>query len=93
MADKCKVITYIVCRRELDLQDTPDKYPDGFHVTFDVVVSAADRPRVEAASLPWEGFTAKGLGSKIVFSNKTEQQQLAAEFGKFIFIVATHGCV
>ncbi|KAK2189330.1 hypothetical protein NP493_109g06044 [Ridgeia piscesae] len=67
-------------KRELDLQDTPDKYPEGFHITFDVVVSAADRPRVEEASLPWEGFTAKGLGSKIVFSNKTEQQQLAAEF-------------
>ena len=64
-----------------------DKYPDSFHITLDVVVSAADRPRVDQASVPWEGFTAKGLGSKIVFSNKKEQQQLAAEFGRFYFIL------
>ena len=73
----------IMSRRELDLQDTLDKYPEGFQVSFDVVVSATDRPRVEQMSLPWEGFTAKGLGSKILFSSKQEQQQLAAEFGTF----------
>ncbi len=68
-------------RSQLDNLDTSDKYQEGFRVTFDVVVSPKDRPRPDM-TFPWESYTGKGVGPKILFSTKEEQQAVMQEFGK-----------
>ena len=35
-------------------------------------------------SPPWENFTGKGIGPKIIFSTKEEQQEVMSEFGEFM---------
>ena len=69
-----------IFRAELDYTDTPDKYQELFCVTLDLVVSPRDRPRPDQSSA-WEGFAAKGLNPKILFTTKEEQQQIMADFG------------
>lgn len=66
-------------RNELDLQDTVDKYPEGFSVMLDIVISPKDRAQEKA---PWENFTGKGLGPRILFSGKDEMERISSEFGK-----------
>ena len=69
------------CRSELDQLDTPEKYPEGFRVTVDVVVSPRDKPP-HGQSFPWEGFSTKGLSPKILFSAREEQMETLEEFGR-----------
>ena len=67
-------------RAELDQLDTPDKYPEGFGVRLDLVVSAKDRPRVDEAP-PWVGFSPHSLTPRLLFTDKLELQKAIAEFG------------
>uniref|UniRef100_A0AAY5EA99 Cyclin-G-associated kinase n=1 Tax=Electrophorus electricus TaxID=8005 RepID=A0AAY5EA99_ELEEL len=65
---------------DLDACDIQEKYPDLFQVNLDVEVEPPDRPSNKTP--PWENFSTKGLNPKILFSNRDEQQEILAKFGK-----------
>ncbi|XP_075037930.1 auxilin isoform X2 [Mixophyes fleayi] len=65
---------------ELDACDSPDKYPQLFHVTLDIEIEATDRPT--DLTPPWENFVSKDPSPSILFSSQQEQQDALAVGGK-----------
>ncbi|XP_041127147.1 putative tyrosine-protein phosphatase auxilin isoform X3 [Polyodon spathula] len=61
---------------ELDACDSPDKYPQLFHVVLEVEVEAADK-QMDLTS-PWEHFPTKDLSPSILFSCHQEHQDALA---------------
>ncbi len=68
-------------RKELDQMDSPDKYPEQFRVTLELAVSPKERP-LQGQNIPWQGFTGKGLGPKILFTTKEEQEEVCRMYGQ-----------
>ncbi|CAH1774732.1 unnamed protein product [Owenia fusiformis] len=67
-------------RFELDHLDTPDKYSEGFCVNLDYIVSSKESKRPDQ-SFPWDNFNVHKLSPKILFNQKDEQHEVAAQFG------------
>ncbi|PVD23615.1 hypothetical protein C0Q70_16888 [Pomacea canaliculata] len=65
---------------ELDHLDTPDKYPELFHVSMDIMVAPVARQATDKR-YPWENFSTEKLGPRILFSSKNELHSVIAEFG------------
>ncbi|XP_018418600.1 PREDICTED: putative tyrosine-protein phosphatase auxilin isoform X2 [Nanorana parkeri] len=61
---------------ELDACDSPDKYPQLFHITLDIEIESTDKPT--DLTPPWENFVAKDINPSILFSSQQEQQEAQA---------------
>ncbi|XP_035279745.1 putative tyrosine-protein phosphatase auxilin isoform X1 [Anguilla anguilla] len=61
---------------ELDACDSPEKYPQLFHVQLDIEVEAADRQK--DLTPPWEQFPSKDINPSILFSCHEEHQSALA---------------
>ncbi|XP_025068326.1 putative tyrosine-protein phosphatase auxilin isoform X2 [Alligator sinensis] len=61
---------------ELDACDSPDKYPQLFHVMLEVEIQSADRQT--ELTPPWENFTTKDINPSILFSSHQEHQDTLA---------------
>ena len=64
-----------------------DKFQEHFRVAVDVAVSAKERPQ-PGTSFPWQGFTGKSIGPKILFTTKEEQEEMLNQYGQFSFCVS-----
>ena len=67
-------------RPELDACDSPDKYPQLFHVILDIEIQSTDRQT--ELTPPWEKFTTKDINPTILFSSHQEHQDTLALAGK-----------
>ncbi|XP_069498079.1 auxilin isoform X1 [Ambystoma mexicanum] len=65
---------------ELDACDSPDKYPQLFHVILDIEIEAADRQT--DLTPPWEHFITKDINPNMLFSSQQEHQDALAVGGK-----------
>ncbi|XP_018418601.1 PREDICTED: putative tyrosine-protein phosphatase auxilin isoform X3 [Nanorana parkeri] len=65
---------------ELDACDSPDKYPQLFHITLDIEIESTDKPT--DLTPPWENFVAKDINPSILFSSQQEQQEAQAVGGR-----------
>ena len=65
--------------------DLTEKFPEGFRVTLDIVVSPKEKPRPDQ-NMPWQNFSNKSLNPKILFANKDEQHQVMEQFGRYSFL-------
>ncbi|XP_063795240.1 putative tyrosine-protein phosphatase auxilin isoform X2 [Pseudophryne corroboree] len=65
---------------ELDACDSPDKYPQLFHVTLDIEIEATDRQT--DLTPPWEHFVSKDPNASILFSSQQEQQEALSVGGR-----------
>ncbi|NXO26201.1 GAK kinase, partial [Cisticola juncidis] len=65
---------------ELDACDSPDKYPQLFHVILDIEIQSADRQT--ELTPPWENFTTKDINPSILFSSHQEHQDTLALAGR-----------
>ncbi|KAL2302003.1 hypothetical protein Nmel_011407 [Mimus melanotis] len=65
---------------ELDACDSPDKYPQLFHVILDIEIQSADRQT--ELTPPWENFTTKDINPSILFSSHQEHQDTLALAGE-----------
>lgn len=74
-----------VFRHELDHLDTPDKYPEGFLVTLDLVVSTREK-QLPPQSCPWNKFNAKASTPRLLFSRKEEFNDTMDELGKLYHV-------
>lgn len=72
--------TLVPFRPELDACDSPDKYPQLFHVILDIEIQSADRQT--ELTPPWENFTTKDINPSILFSSHQEHQDTLALAGK-----------
>ncbi|KAM7388115.1 hypothetical protein PAMP_024316 [Pampus punctatissimus] len=61
---------------ELDACDSPEKYPQLFHVIFDVEVEGVDKQK--DLTPPWEQFPCKDLNPNVLFSCHQEHQDALA---------------
>ncbi|KAJ7411644.1 DnaJ heat shock protein family (Hsp40) member C6 [Pitangus sulphuratus] len=61
---------------ELDACDSPDKYPQLFHVILDIEIQSTDRQT--ELTPPWENFTTKDINPSILFSSHQEHQDTLA---------------
>nr|XP_057929212.1 putative tyrosine-protein phosphatase auxilin isoform X5 [Doryrhamphus excisus] len=61
---------------ELDACDSPDKYPQLFHVILDVEVEGLDKQK--DLTPPWEQFPSKDLSPSVLFSCHQEHQDALA---------------
>ncbi|XP_019730860.1 putative tyrosine-protein phosphatase auxilin isoform X1 [Hippocampus comes] len=61
---------------ELDACDSPDKYPQLFHVILDVEVESLDKQK--DLTPPWEQFPSKDLSPNVLFSCHQEHQDALA---------------
>ncbi|XP_056895322.1 putative tyrosine-protein phosphatase auxilin isoform X2 [Takifugu flavidus] len=61
---------------ELDACDSPDKYPQLFHVILDVEVEGVDKQK--DLTPPWEQFPCKDLSPTVLFSCHKEHQDALA---------------
>ncbi|XP_062279916.1 putative tyrosine-protein phosphatase auxilin isoform X3 [Scomber scombrus] len=61
---------------ELDACDSPEKYPQLFHVIFDVEVEGVDKQK--DLTPPWEQFPCKDLNPTVLFSCHQEHQDALA---------------
>ncbi|XP_065410059.1 auxilin isoform X11 [Chrysemys picta bellii] len=61
---------------ELDACDSPEKYPQLFHVTLEIEIESADRQT--DLTPPWENFTTKDINASILFSSHQEHQDALA---------------
>ncbi|XP_064624452.1 cyclin-G-associated kinase-like isoform X2 [Lineus longissimus] len=68
--------------RDLDQLDTPDKYPEDFTVTLDVIPSPNQRPRTKDQTYPWDNFTPKGLSPKLLFLDREEMNQVISDYSQ-----------
>ena len=82
MAEMAVIFFILLCSQELDQMEPGDKFPEHFRVTLDVAVSAKERPQ-PGASFPWQGFTGKGIGPRILFTTKEEQEEILNQYGNF----------
>ncbi|XP_068095401.1 auxilin isoform X2 [Hyperolius riggenbachi] len=65
---------------ELDACDSPDKYPQLFHIILDIEIESTDRQT--DLTPPWENFNAKDVNPSILFSSQQEQQDTLAAGGR-----------
>nr|XP_020458404.1 putative tyrosine-protein phosphatase auxilin isoform X3 [Monopterus albus] len=61
---------------ELDACDSPEKYPQLFHVILDMVVEGVDKQK--DLTPPWEQFPCKDLSPSVLFSCHQEHQDALA---------------
>ncbi|KAJ8409416.1 hypothetical protein AAFF_G00228170 [Aldrovandia affinis] len=61
---------------ELDACDSPEKYPQLFHVQLDIEVETVDRQK--DLTPPWEQFPSKDLNPSVLFSCHEEHQDTLA---------------
>ncbi|XP_059583896.1 putative tyrosine-protein phosphatase auxilin isoform X3 [Alligator mississippiensis] len=61
---------------ELDACDSPDKYPQLFHVMLEIEIQSADRQT--ELTPPWENFTTKDINPSILFSSHQEHEDTLA---------------
>ncbi|XP_018113715.1 putative tyrosine-protein phosphatase auxilin isoform X1 [Xenopus laevis] len=61
---------------ELDACDSPEKYPQLFHVMLEIEIESKDR-QVDLTP-PWENFLSKDVNPSILFSSHQEQQDAHA---------------
>ncbi|XP_014848182.1 PREDICTED: putative tyrosine-protein phosphatase auxilin isoform X3 [Poecilia mexicana] len=61
---------------ELDACDSPEKYPQLFHVILDVEVEGVDKQK--DLTPPWEQFPCKDLSPSVLFSGHQEHQDALA---------------
>lgn len=66
-------------RPELDACDSPEKYPQLFHVILDVEVEGVDKQK--DLTPPWEQFPCKDLNPNVLFSCHQEHQDALAIAG------------
>uniref|UniRef100_A0A8C9F4U9 Auxilin n=1 Tax=Pavo cristatus TaxID=9049 RepID=A0A8C9F4U9_PAVCR len=64
---------------ELDACDSPDKYPQLFHVILEIEIQSTDRQT--ELTPPWENFTTKDINPTILFSSHQEHQDTLALAG------------
>lgn len=69
----------ILHRPELDACDSPEKYPQLFHVILDVEVEGVDKQK--DLTPPWEQFPCKDLSPNVLFSGHQEYQDALAIAG------------
>lgn len=67
-------------RPELDACDSPEKYPQLFHVILEVEVEGVDKQK--DLTPPWEQFPCKDLSPNVLFSGHQEHQDALAIAGK-----------
>ncbi|XP_008107515.2 putative tyrosine-protein phosphatase auxilin isoform X1 [Anolis carolinensis] len=65
---------------ELDACDSPEKYPQLFHVLLEIEIDSTDRPT--DLTPPWENFTTKDINPSILFSSHQEHQDALAMAGR-----------
>ncbi|XP_075011677.1 auxilin isoform X2 [Calonectris borealis] len=65
---------------ELDACDSPDKYPQLFHVILEIEIQSTDRQT--ELTPPWENFTTKDINPTILFSSHQEHQDTLALAGR-----------
>uniref|UniRef100_A0A3B4G7F7 Auxilin n=1 Tax=Pundamilia nyererei TaxID=303518 RepID=A0A3B4G7F7_9CICH len=65
---------------ELDACDSPEKYPQLFHVILEVEVEGVDKQK--DLTPPWEQFPCKDLSPNVLFSGHQEHQDALAIAGK-----------
>ncbi|XP_048352564.1 putative tyrosine-protein phosphatase auxilin isoform X1 [Sphaerodactylus townsendi] len=65
---------------ELDACDSPEKYPQLFHVMVEIEIESADRQT--DLTPPWENFTTKDINPSILFSSHQEHQDTLAMAGR-----------
>ncbi|XP_060087945.1 putative tyrosine-protein phosphatase auxilin isoform X4 [Heteronotia binoei] len=65
---------------ELDACDSPEKYPQLFHVIVEIEIESADRQT--DLTPPWENFTTKDINPSILFSSHQEQQDTLVMAGR-----------
>uniref|UniRef100_A0A3Q3ELE4 Auxilin n=1 Tax=Labrus bergylta TaxID=56723 RepID=A0A3Q3ELE4_9LABR len=65
---------------ELDACDSPEKYPQLFHVLVDIEVEGTDKQK--DLTPPWEQFPCKDLSPSVLFSCHQEHQDALAIAGK-----------
>lgn len=70
----------LLSKHNLDHLDSVDKYPDGFRINLDYVVSQKEY-KSKAGSQPWDGLSGKGLNPKLLFVDREEQHLIMSEFG------------
>ena len=63
--------------KDLDGLDVAEKYPDCFYVSMDVEVGPNEHPN---SKNPWQGFSSKGLGPRILFTSMEEQNDTLHQF-------------
>lgn len=73
--------TFPMCflRPDLDACDSPEKYPQLFHVILDVEVESVDKQK--DLTPPWEQFPCKDLSPNVLFSCHQEHQDALAIAG------------
>uniref|UniRef100_A0A6I8NFJ2 Auxilin n=1 Tax=Ornithorhynchus anatinus TaxID=9258 RepID=A0A6I8NFJ2_ORNAN len=65
---------------ELDACDSPEKYPQLFHVLLEVEIEPGERQT--DLTPPWENFSAKDVDPGILFSSHREQRDALASGGR-----------
>lgn len=70
----------LIFRPELDACDSPEKYPQLFHIIVEIEVDSTDRQT--DLTPPWENFTTKDINPSILFSSHQEHQDTLALAGK-----------
>uniref|UniRef100_A0A8C5WDN2 Auxilin n=1 Tax=Leptobrachium leishanense TaxID=445787 RepID=A0A8C5WDN2_9ANUR len=65
---------------ELDACDSPEKYPQLFHVALDIEIESTDKQA--DLTPPWENFPSKDISPSILFSSHPEHQDAQAIGGK-----------
>uniref|UniRef100_A0A8D2LGI2 Auxilin n=1 Tax=Varanus komodoensis TaxID=61221 RepID=A0A8D2LGI2_VARKO len=65
---------------ELDACDSPEKYPQLFHVLLEIEIDSMDRQT--DLTPPWENFTTKDINPSILFSSHQEHHDTLALAGK-----------
>ncbi|KAG1682522.1 Cyclin-G-associated kinase [Nymphon striatum] len=69
-------------RRDLDGIEEVDRYPDGFTVTLNIIVSENERPRVSSdRPNPWEQSCPTDVKPDLIFSSQEEKQNVLQQFG------------
>lgn len=72
-------ILNFLLRPELDACDSPEKYPQLFHVILDIEVEGVDKQK--DLTPPWEQFPCKDLSPNVLFTCHQELQDALAVAG------------
>uniref|UniRef100_A0A8C1IGA0 Auxilin n=1 Tax=Cyprinus carpio TaxID=7962 RepID=A0A8C1IGA0_CYPCA len=78
-----------VLKTELDACDSPEKYPQLFHVLLDIEVESTEKQK--DLTPPWEQFPTKDLSPNVLFSCHQEYQDALAIAGNPLYYYAGHG--
>jgi len=84
----CTEVCVCVClsRTDLDACDSPEKYPQLFHVLLDIEVESTEKQK--DLTSPWEQFPAKDLSPNVLFSCHQEHQDALAVAGNHVYSYA-----